>query len=106
MTVVLIREEDELRKLINSQKRVVAYFTSPQLRSFTVMSGELDDLSSQFKSVKCLLVDVDVTPFVLMDHDIPRLPAFKFFKDGIEVCYKDLDSIWGVQHAFESLIAQ
>ncbi|KAJ2321778.1 hypothetical protein GGI00_006013 [Coemansia sp. RSA 2681] len=70
------------------------------------MRGELEIYSRQYRNVKFMWVDVDSTPFVMLEYDIPRLPVFKFFERGMDAGYKVECNIYGLDYAMRRLTQQ
>ncbi|KAJ2026217.1 hypothetical protein GGI06_000259 [Coemansia sp. S85] len=105
MAVTEITEIYELDRMIRKHNRVVAYFTTRQSWSFAQMHLELIRLSSEFRNIEYLLVDVDLVPYVSATYRIPRLPVLISFRDGLEVDSLETDTIDELQDAFICLDA-
>lgn len=77
-----IQSKSEFNELVNSEKYVLVDFSAEWCGPCKRLKPQLEELSTHYKSVKFVKIDVDSQPDLAETHSISAMPTIMFYVDG------------------------
>ncbi|KAJ2745730.1 mitochondrial thioredoxin [Coemansia sp. BCRC 34301] len=85
MPVVRTKDLDELRMLIRSNDKVVAYFYFEWSRNCQAVEPKFDKLVDEYDDIVFIYVNIANQEAIIKKYGITVIPTFKFFEHSVEV---------------------